>query len=184
MKRAIILHGTDSNPEANWFAWLKQKLSTAGYDVWVPQLPDCHVPNLETYGNFLFDSGWDFTNSLVIGHSSGAVEVLNLLMDERCPHVKLAVCASAWDHGTPAGMDDLQFAQLFPEHGFDFDRIKSKAERIEFFHSDNDPYCPLEQAEYLAKNTGANLTVIPDGDHLGGNYTEFPELWNVIAKNL
>jgi len=180
MRKAVILHGTDANPEANWFPWLKQKLESEGYDVWVPELPGNHAPDREVYGDFLFDSDWDFRDNIVIGHSSGAVEVLNMLMDDRCPQVKLAVCVSAWDHGTPAGMDVFQFENLFPKDGFDFEKIVDKSGTIEFFHGDDDPYCPIDQARYLAKNTGAGLTIIPSGKHLGENFVESHELWHVI----
>lgn len=94
-KRAVILHGTDASPDANWFPWLKEKLEAEGYEVWVPELPGNHTPNREVYNDFLFGSDWDLTDNIVVGHSSGAVSVLNLLMDERCPKVKLAVVVSA-----------------------------------------------------------------------------------------
>jgi predicted alpha/beta hydrolase family esterase len=186
MKRSVILHGTDGKPESNWFMWLRGKLEAEGYEVWVPELPGNHTPNREVYDNFLFGQGWDFTDNLVIGHSSGAVEVLNLLMDERCPKVKMAVMVGAWSGGLPMGYEEgnMQFVNLFPEEGFDFELMKSKAEKIAFFHGDDDPYCPLEQAEFLAEKLDASLTVIPNGGHLGTAYTEFPELWNLIHQNL
>jgi hypothetical protein len=68
-KKAVLLHGTDGTPDANWFPWLKAKLEAAGYEVWVPQLPDCHEPNRDTYGDFLFGNGYDFTDSLLIGQA-------------------------------------------------------------------------------------------------------------------
>lgn len=183
MKRAVILHGTDGEPESNWFPWLKTKLKEQSYEVWVPLLPNNHTPNRETYNDFLFGSDWDFTNNIVVGHSSGAVSVLNLLMDERCPHIKLGVLVSAWDHGTPTGMDYEQFLKLFPESGFNFDAIKQKAEKLVFLHSADDPYCKLEQAEYLAKNLDAPLMVIQNGGHLGDKFPELPQLWQVIEPS-
>lgn len=184
MKRAVILHGTDSNPSENWFPWLKQKLEERGYEVWVPKLPGNHTPNREVYNNFLFQSGWDFTNNIVIGHSSGAVSVLNLLQDERCPHVKMGVMVSAWAKGTPAGMNDEQFEKLFSKDGFNFQEIIQKADKLEFIHSQDDPYCPLEQAKWLAGQTSATITTIPNGSHLGSNFKELPQLWQILEPNL
>lgn len=115
MKRAVLIHGTDGNPENNWFPWVRAKLEAAGYEVWAPAMPENHTPNREVYGDFLFSSGWDFTDNLVIGHSSGAVEVLNLLMDPRCPNIKLGVMVGAWAGGKPGGYDtNEQFKNLFP----------------------------------------------------------------------
>ncbi len=186
MKNAIILHGTDGNPEHNWFPWLKKKLEDKGYKVWVPPLPESHTPNRQVYNDFLFNSGWDFKDSIVIGHSSGAVRVLNLLMDERCPKVKLAVMVSAWKAGVPLRYEEgnQQFVNLFPPDGFDFKLIKQKAHKIEFLHSDDDPYCPIGQARYLAGQLDAPLTVVHEGHHLGSEYTELPELWNIVEPSL
>src|SRR4051812_47230848 len=96
MKRALLIHGTDGNPNGNWFPWLKQKLEEKGYEVWVPLLPENHTLNRLIYNDFLLGSGHDFTDNIVVGHSSGAVSVLNLLMDERCPHIRLGVLVGAW----------------------------------------------------------------------------------------
>jgi predicted alpha/beta hydrolase family esterase len=184
MKQALILHGTDAAPDQNWFPWLKAKLEARGYEVWVPLLPQNHTPNGKTYGDFLFGSDFDFADSVVIGHSSGAVEVLNLLNDERLPHVKMAVMVGAWEHGTPPGMEASQFAHLFPTEGYNYEAMKAKADKIAFMHGSDDPYCPLEQAEFLAKQLDAPLTVVPNGHHLGAKYSELPELWSIIEPNL
>jgi predicted alpha/beta hydrolase family esterase len=73
---------------------------------------------------------------------------------------------------------------VFPPQGFDFGLINSKAAKLAFVHGDDDPYCPLQQAEYLAGEWGAPLTVIPHGGHLGSRYTEFPELWEILRPLL
>jgi pimeloyl-ACP methyl ester carboxylesterase len=133
----------------------------------------------------LLDSEWDFTDNIVVGHSSGAVEVLNLLMDERCPRIKLGVMVSAWPGGIPNGYDDGSvFADLFPPEGFNCDLITSKADSLAFLHGSDDPYCPLELTKPLAEKLGVPLTVIPNGKHLGSNYSELPELWHVIEPSL
>lgn len=180
MKKAVILHGTDGKPESNWFPWLKQKLEKQGYEVWAPLLPNNHTPDRQVYNDFLLGGGRDFSDNIIVGHSSGAVSVLNLLMDDRCPKIKLGVMVSAWDHGVPAGMDDNQFVKLFPESGFDFKTIKNKADRLAFLHSRDDPYCPLEQAEYLAENLGAPLTIMENAGHIGDKFKELPEVWEII----
>jgi uncharacterized protein len=182
MRKAVILHGTDGKPDMNWFPWLKGKLEAAGYEVWAPLLPGNHTPNREVYNNFLFEQGWDFADNIVVGHSSGAVSVLNLLMDERCPKIKLGVMVGAWAGGTPEsyGEKNTQFANLFPQEGFDFSRIKQNASELAFLHGSDDPYCPLEQAQYLSKQLDAPLTVVPNGHHLGARYTELAEVWKLI----
>lgn len=189
MKQALILHGTDAAPDQNWFPWLKAKLEAAGYSVWVPLLPQNHTPNRETYGNFLLGEDMpDLTDGVIIGHSSGAVEVLNLLMDPRTPHIRLGVMVSAWAGEKPNGYDtNEQFEGLFPPNapeGFDFAAMKQKADKILFMHGADDPYCPLVRAEYLADKLDAPITIVPNGHHLGAKFSKLPQLWQLIEREL
>jgi predicted alpha/beta hydrolase family esterase len=80
MKNALILHGTSANPHANWFDWLAGQLEANGYEVWAPQLPNADKPDMTAYRQFIFDSNFDFNDeTLLVGHSSGAVAVLSVL---------------------------------------------------------------------------------------------------------
>jgi len=185
MKRAVILHGTDGGPDLIWIPWLKQQFEAAGYEVWAPLLPENHTPNRERYNDFLFGGEWDFTDNIVVGHSSGAVSVLNVLMDERCPKIKLGVLVSAWAHGEPVGeWDPGQFDTLFPAEGFNFEHIRKNAEQLVLLHSADDPYCPLEQAKYLATELAAQLIILPHAGHIGHQFPKLHELWEIIRPTL
>lgn len=190
MKRAVLLHGTDGTPQSGWLPWLKSELERRGYEVWVPELPNNHTPNRQAYNDFLFSNDWDFKDNLIVGHSSGAVSVLNLLEDSRCPHIKTAVLVGAWSDSKKAGLLDKedfekdQFNDLFPPKGFDFGTIKQKTDRLLFLHGDDDPYCPLDQAKWLAEQTASDIIVIPGGGHLNGGagWTELPQLTSALEE--
>lgn len=186
MKRAVILHGTDGNPEENWFPWLKDKFETEGYQVWVPELPESHTPNRELWDDRILGSR-DVSDTIIVGHSSGAVEVLNLLMNTRCPHIRLGVMVSAWPGGYPESNGTFewepgQFDKLFPPNGFDPLIINSKADRLAFLHGADDPYCPLEATKKLSHDLSVPITVVKDGKHL--SVPELPELWEIIGPSL
>lgn len=177
MKNAAILHGTDSSPDANWFQWLKKELDRRGYRVWLPQLPSADKPSVCIYNPFL-ESGWEYNEETVmIGHSSGAVAILNFL--NKMPddfHIKKALLVGSFKDDL--GWDALQ--DLFT-YEWDFEKIKSKSDEFVFIHSDNDPYCPLEHAEYLSKKLDGELVVMTGQKHfstgtVGEKYTQFPEL--------
>ena len=214
MKNALILHGISGSPRENWFPWLKDELERKGWKVWVPDLPQSEKPSIERYNDFIFSSGWKFDeDSVVIGHSAGAVAALGLL--EALPPdvtIKEAILVAAfkkdlggWD---PSGLFKKPFdikttkmrvefwrslrrgAQslkgLF-EKPFDFEKIKSHATKFVFIHSDDDPYCALSGAEYLAKKLGGELVVLPSQKHFsigtaGEQYKKFPFLVELIEK--
>ena len=81
MKSALILHGTQGSSKENWFRWLKKELEKKGYKDWLPDLPGAEVPNLKRYNEFIFaNKDFEFNSETVlVGHSSGAVACLPLL---------------------------------------------------------------------------------------------------------
>lgn len=185
MKNALILHGTGGSPQENWFDWLRVKLENEGWKVWVPLLPDNNQPNIRRYNQFLLaENHWDFNNeSIIIGHSSGAVAILGLL--QALPEkVMVDSCYLVGAFKDNLGRSDL--TSLF-ELQFDFDHIKSHAKKIVFIHSDNDPYCPLDHAQYLAQQTGGELIIKPGQKHFsvgtyGEKYRQFPFLLDLIKS--
>ena len=182
-KRAVILHGTNGNPDENWFPWLKAKFEAEGYEVWVPQLPESHTPNHELWDDRILGSR-ELTDCIVVGHSSGGVEVLNLLMNKRCPHIRLGVIVGVWPGGDPVGeWEPGQFDKLFTPEGFDAQTIKPKADRLAFLHGANDPYCPVAETKQLAERLGAPITIVPNAGHFSG-ITDLPEVWQIIEPSL
>lgn len=177
MKNALILHGTDANPHANWFDWLKEHLEANGYKVWVPQLPNAAHPDMTTYREFIFSSDFDFNKeTLIVGHSSGAVATLSLL--EALPEdtkIDTAVMVGVYrpeNHGYSS------------KEPIDVKKVKNKARRMVFIHSDNDPFCPLADAEYFAKELDAELVMIPNNDHfsyeISPKHNKLPELIDIL----
>jgi len=182
MTKFLILHGTDGSPESNWFMWLKGVLIGKGHEVWLPQLPHANAPNIKIYNEFLLSNA-NFVldeNTVIIGHSSGAVEILSLLQHVPVDTViKTAILVSAFK-------DDLAWDTLkglFVEP-FDLDLIKKHCPSFTFIHSDNDPYCPIEHAQYLAQQTGGELIILEGQGHfnteLGPQYKQFPELLDIL----
>lgn len=163
MKNALILHGTGSNHKGNWFPWLKEELEKKGYKVWVPDLPGSEIPNVERYNKFLLaNKDWEFNeDSIIIGHSSGAVAILGLL--QALPEeviINTAILVGSFKDNL--GRDDLKELFLKP---FDFEKIKKHARNFIFVHSDDDPICPLEHAKYLCKKLNGKLIVKHEQKH-------------------
>jgi len=184
MKNALILHGTGSNPEDHWFPWLKSQLELKGYKVWVPQLPKSETPNIEDYNKFLLSDGWQLDqDTVIIGHSSGAVAVLGLL--QALPEkTKVNTCILVGSFNDDLDWPNLKELFKVP---FDWQKIKSKARKIIFIHSDDDPHCPLEHAQFQAKQLNAQLIIKPGQKHFsidtaGEQYKQFPFLLELLEN--
>lgn len=185
MKNALILHGTGGSSKENWFDWLRKELEKKEWQVWVPDLPHAENPNIDRYNTFLLENeDWQFNSeSVLIGHSSGAVAILGLL--EALPEdVQVDTCFLVGAFKDDLGWDALK--QLFIKP-FDFAKIKRKAKHFIFIHSDNDPHCPLEHAQYLSKELDGELIVQPGQKHFsigtaGEQYRQFPFLLHLIES--
>lgn len=186
MKRAVILHGTDDSPEQNWQPWIKKELEAAGYEVFAPELPGNNKPNRQAYDQFLHDSGWDFTDNLLIGHSSGSTTVLNLLSSDWLPHIKSAVLVGTFLNEDLTRLTDWHndetFKNLFPPEGFDADRIKSKVDRMYFIHGDKDPLCDFNDARLFCNQVGGVFVPVSGAGHFSGPTTELPEIISSLQR--
>jgi len=182
--RAVILHGTASNHTGNWFPWLKKELEKLGYKVWVPDLPLAERPNVDRYTKFLLGQDWDFNQNLVIGHSAGAVELLDLV--EKLPadtmiNTAILVAVFQGDLGWEALKDlgDLKF---------NLEKIRKKAKKFIVVHSEDDPYCPVGDAREVAEKLHAEFVPMDGMKHFSLNTNpkmeRFPELLAIIKKQV
>ena len=186
MKNTLILHGTNNNSQGNWFPWLKKELEKLDYLVWAPDLPESDTPNTKQYNKFLLkENDWQFNqDSLLVGHSSGAMTILGLL--QALPkNTTVGTCILVGSFKDPLETDFLK--GLF-EVPFDFKLIRSKAKKFIFIHSNNDPYCPLDHAQFLAKQLGGELKIFKGQGHFnlekGQEYNKFPQLLKIIKKGV
>jgi len=185
MKNALILHGTGGSSKENWFPWLKDELEKRQWKVWLPDLPKAEEPNVERYNKFLLKNDyWQFNmDSVLIGHSSGAVAIFGLLQ-ELPDEVQVDTCYLVGAFKDDLGWESLK--SLF-DTPFDFAKIKTKAKNFVFLHSDNDPYCPLDHARYLTKELDGRLMVKKGQKHfsvgtMGKSYEQFPVLLQLISS--
>ncbi len=179
----VILHGTSANSKSNWFPWLEKELKALGHEVWVPDLPNANMPDLSVYNTFLLDSGYDFNDAVLIGHSSGAVAINALLQElDDDIHARAAILLGVFRGDL--GWQALKNVAI----DFDFPKIKTKADTFIVMHSDNDPNCPLEGAEWIAKQLDADFMLMPGMGHfsetLDPRFQTFPELLDIIKQKI
>lgn len=189
MKRAVILHGTNGNPDSIWLPWLKKQLEANGYSVFAPLLPENHTPNKEIYDKFLKESNWDFEDNILVGHSSGATTVLNLISSDWFPKIKAAVLVGVFLNEKLLGekiewYKKGQFDGLFTVK-FDPSKLKQKCQHFYFIHGDNDPFCDIADAKELCSKVGGKFVEVPNGLHLSASSGRFelPEAIELLKQD-
>ncbi len=187
MKKAVLLHGTDGSPNDHWFPWLKKELEENEYQVFAPTLPENNTPNRDVYEAFLKNSGWDFSDNLLVGHSSGTTTILNLLMADWFPSVKASVLVGTFLNEKLLNKQEWytpgQFDRLFVRE-FDIEKIKSKCPEFIFVHGDNDHACDYNDAKEFCQQLDGDFITIKNGAHLSGSsgITEIPEIIEKITE--
>lgn len=182
-KTAIILHGTLGSPHGNWFQWLRAQLEQAGITVWLPQLPHPEQPSLQEWGAYVrHECPFPITDAtIIIGHSSGAI--LALILAQHNPQPVGSVVAVSVFHDNSLEWEPNN--RLFDVE-FDWNAIGRNAQKLLFVHSDDDPYVPLPQAQFVAKQTGGEMAVIPGEGHFNleksPDYETFPKLLELLKE--
>lgn len=151
----IILHSYGTSPEANFYPWLKKELESRGYKVQVPLLPHSNRINFNEKDEIKILSKIKFNeNSVVIGHSLGAVVALKALELLRRPIKKLFLVGGFIE---PKFKDKPRpFADQY-NWKFDFKKIKTNAEEVKILHDLDDPIIPLSQALKLQNKLQGEL---------------------------
>lgn len=147
MKKALILHAWYATPESDWYPWLKTELEKKGYHVEIPSIPtmDSASPDLETMLKFIADNELVDDETVVVGHSLGAVLALRLA--ERVRFEK-GILLAVWDYN-----DLTPEHQSFWKTAINHALIRKNVPSWVMIISDNDPYV----TKFIAHEVAARL---------------------------
>ncbi|HWZ65840.1 MAG TPA: alpha/beta fold hydrolase [Patescibacteria group bacterium] len=183
MKNALILHGTMGSPDSNWFKWLKAELENRGLVVWLPQLPNPEQPSLRAEADFVH-ANCPFPinkDTLIIGHSSGAILALILAQENKSKIGGIVAVSVFHDNSLKWDANNSLF-----DVAFAWEAIRQNSTKLLFIHSDTDPYVPLEQAKFVAENCRAEILVMPNQGHFNleqsKGYVAFPKLVEIMKE--
>ena len=157
-RKILILHGWQSNPARQWFSNAKDRFEKDGYEVFVPKMPGGYFPKLKDWLKVVADYHPD-ENWILIGHSLGGVTILKYL-EKNDQKISQAILVA-----TP--FEPMKFNPIanFFEDGFDFEKIKRNADKIDIVTVDEDPVVPLSHGQDWSKNLDAPLHTIRGFSH-------------------
>lgn len=183
--KVFIIHGAYSNPNENWFPWLKNELEKLSIRVFVPKFP---TPEKQDLNNWLkvFKKYIPYIDeeTIFVGHSLGPVFIMNILENLDQP-----ILAAFFVSGFTGLLGQPEFDEInktITNRKFYYSKIKNNCKKFFIYNSDTDPYVPLDKGCELARKLNGKLTIVKNGGHINASagYTEFPLLLKDIKDFL
>ncbi|MBR5418632.1 alpha/beta hydrolase [Candidatus Saccharibacteria bacterium] len=175
----IILHGSFSLKDGNWFPWLRDQLESRGETVVVPQMPiGVGKQNFDSW-SAEFDKLEIDEDTTIIAHSIGPVFVCKYLITKKIKVKKLIfVCGFNNYLGIDADYDAVN-GPMFLDNLAD---IKKYCDDIVCFYSDDDPYVSYDAEKAFADTIATQQICIKGAGHINAErgYTEFKEILEVL----
>lgn len=178
MKAIIIPGNNNTNIKDNWYQAVKRDLQALDLSVIAENMPDADLARKKYWLPFI-KKKLSSKDSILIGHSSGAVAILRYLEKNKAG-LAILVGACYTDLG-----DDKEKKSGYYDEPWQWERIRNNTRKIVIFASRDDPYIPITEAFFIKDRLNAEYHEYKDEGHFGSevnNKIEFPEIVLVVKK--
>ncbi len=159
-----------------WYPFLKNELEKLGIEVIAKNMPDPDLARKEFWLPFIEKQTNGDEQTILIGHSSGAVAILRYLEAHKIEGaVLIGACYTDLS-------DEKEKASGYYDDPWQWEKIKQNAKWIVQFASTDDPYISIEEARYVRYHVNPDYHEYTDRGHFMTN--EFPELVEAIKRKL
>lgn len=179
--KIILIHGNGGGTgDGLWFPRVKQDLEKLGLKVATPTMPDNMLARESEWLPYLDDVLHADENTIIIGHSSGAVAAMRYAEGHKL-YGSILIGACYTDLG-----DKDEKASGYYNRPWQWQKIKANQNWIVQFASTDDPWIPIAEARHIHEQLKTDYREYTDKGHFGGDYekTEFPEVVQVIKERL
>lgn len=182
LPRVLIIPGNGCSPvhSANWYAYMETQLNASGRfsQVILRDMPDPNQAKEAVWLPFIRSELKIDENTIIVGHSSGAVASLRLLETSKLLGCVL-VAACYTDLGDAGERQSGYYSRPWNWSG-----IKSNARWILQYHSKDDPFIPAAEADHIAAHIGSEYKLYSDKSHFFGAGDVQDIVQDIIAKVL
>ena len=180
--KVILLPGNEGHEDISnycWFPYLKQELEPLGLKVVIKNMPDPKLARAKYWLPFIINELKADENSILIGHSSGAVAIMRLL-----EKMKLYGVILVGAHYTDLGYEEDKLSGYF-DKPWNWGKIKKNANWTVQFASTNDPFIPIEHSRHIYKKLDTEYYEM-EAEHFGypNPKLEFSEVIEIVKRKL
>lgn len=179
--KVILIHGNgNSTPEDNWLPYVKQEVESWGIPVRAEQFPDAMLARAIYWLSFLKDELKASEDTIIIGHSSGAVAAMRFAERNK---ILGSILVGAMH--TDLGLENETLSGYYHEP-WQWQNIKNNQQWIIQFASTDDPWIPIKEPRFIHEKTDSEYHEFQNQGHFGGDYYKktFPELILALKKKL
>jgi len=179
--RCIFIPGNGGGtPQDNWFPSIGNELEKLGVEIITREFPDNILAREKYWVPFLLNELKVDENTILIGHSSGAIAAMRV-----AEQTKIYGSVLVGAYHSDLGIEAEKQAGYF-DRPWNFQAIAANQKWVMIFASVDDPWIPIEEARYLKDQLVAEYHEFTNQGHFGGDYfkTEFPELAHALRTRL
>lgn len=180
MIKVILIYGNGAGTAKDqWFPYVKKELEKFGLKVIAKNFPDPVLARAKYWLPFLKKLGVD-KNTILIGHSSGAVAAMRFAEENKILG-SILVSACYTDLG-----DEMEKKSGYYGRPWNWQNIKSNQKWIIQFASKDDPWIPIEEARFINQKLDTEYYEYEHEGHFGADreYLKFPKLVEVVKLKL
>jgi predicted alpha/beta hydrolase family esterase len=149
MSRIFLIHGWTGSPTNDFFPWAKENLQKAGYEVFVPELPDSAQPRIGPWVEKIKKTvGKSRTDDIFIGHSLGCMGVMQYLQtlpeSTKIDKVILIAGFEKLKDAAFEALEDWDTFKFWKSVPINYEKIKKMTGSWVALFSDDDPYVSYE----------------------------------------
>lgn len=181
MTKVIFIPGNGGSTTCdNWFPDVKKALEAKGLVVIAANFPDSDLARESIWLPFLLNDLQADSNSILVGHSSGAIAAMRFA--EKYSILSSVLVGAYY---TNLGMEKEKQSGYF-DTPWEWQKIKNNQKWTVLFSSQDDPWIPIEEPRYIHQQLNCEYHEYANQGHFGGDYFKesFPELTQAIIQNL
>ncbi|SRR5258708_39492964 len=178
--KAIFIPGNSGGtPRDSWFPYVKGELEKINIIVIAKDFPDNDLARAQYWLPFIKELGAD-ENTILIGHSSGAVAAMRFAEENKILGSVL-VSACYTDLG-----DEKERESNYYNKPWKWEKIKKNQKWIIQYASTDDPWIPIKEARFIRNKLNSEYFEYADQGHFGypTEKKKFPEIITEIKKKL
>jgi len=177
MVKVIFIPGNGGgSPKDLWFPFLKKELEKDSIKVIASEFPDNVLARESYWIPFLENELQADENTILVGHSSGAIAAMRLA--EKKPLLGSVLVGAYY---TDLDLESEKKSGYF-DRPWNWDAIKKNQQWILQFASKDDPFIPIEEARFVRDKLNTEYFESENQGHFLG--LTFPELSEALKKKI